>query len=314
MVAPKRYYRKIIRIRGKDSPNVRLALEQIKQGIEPTGEVIVPGVLSWDEYKKRRKLWDNVQQTVSLDAEFYKGAEVWLFPQNNLARSIDLAEALRGHKRRALAMGVDSAEGGDDTVWTITDMAGIIFQLAIKTQDTSDVPGNTIAFMKEFKLSPEQVLFDRGGGGKQHADQMRRHGHDVRTIGFGESVTHLHKDRKTSSVKLPVTERVEESDTRYAYKNRRAEMYGLAAELFNRSEGFAIPKQYAETLAQLKALPKLYDGEGRLYLPPKDRTTANYSGPTIRALIGRSPDHADSLVLACYGMLRKPVRTRVGAL
>jgi hypothetical protein len=49
-----RYYRKIIRIRAEDSPNVRRAMEYVKVGRKPLGEIVVPGVLTYDDYKKRR--------------------------------------------------------------------------------------------------------------------------------------------------------------------------------------------------------------------------------------------------------------------
>ena len=58
-------------------------------------------------------------------------------------------------------------------------------------------------------------------------------------------------------------------------------------------------------------IPKLYDGEGRLYLPPKGKV----EGSTIvclKDLIGRSPDDFDSLCLAVYAMKSKQ-RTIVAA-
>lgn len=309
-----RYYRKVIKIRADDSPNVRLALQQIARGEEPTGEVLVPGVLTWDEYKKRRKLWDKIQQCVSLDADFYKGAEVYLFPKEVLTRAVELAIRLKNLPRRARSMGVDSAEGGDDTVWTIIDRLGIIFQLSIKTQDTADIPGTTLGLMREYHLSPENVFFDRGGGGLQHVHRLRRMGHDVRTIGFGESAKDANKDRKTSTIGPRPAEKVETTEAGYAYKNRRAEMYGLTSQLLASETGFAIDSIYGETLRQLKVIPKLYDGEGRLYLPPKDKTSENYTGRTLKQMLGRSPDQADSLVLAVFGMLRKPTKRVAGAI
>jgi hypothetical protein len=311
-VSMTRYYRKVIRIRAEDSPNVRLALAQKERGEEITGEVLVPGVLTWDEYQKRRLLWNTMQQAVSLDAEFYKGGEVWLFTQEVLQHSVELALKIRGN-RIALSMGIDAAEGGDSTVWTVTDLKGIIHQLSIKTRDTSDIPSITLGLMREYKLSPNQVLFDRGGGGKQHADQLRSRGYDVRTVGFGEAASDPHRDRKRSTVKPQVKERVTRSESQYAYKNRRAEMYGITADLFNSEQGFAVSHKYTETLRQLKAIPKLYDSEGRMFLPPKNNPNKKSNEVTLNSILGRSPDEADSLVLAVFGMLRKPPRIRVGA-
>lgn len=78
--------------------------------------------------------------------------------------------------------------------------------------------------------------------------------------------------------------------------------------------GFGIPAKYAELRRQLAPMPLDYDGEGRMYLPPKNKPTPTYKGRTIRDLIGRSPDHADSLVLAVFGLVVRPSKIRVGVL
>ncbi|HVC95504.1 MAG TPA: hypothetical protein VND64_17545 [Pirellulales bacterium] len=50
-------------------------------------------------------------------------------------------------------------------------------------------------------------------------------------------------------------------------------------------------------------LPKSYDGDGRLRLPPKSRSPGgDRREPMVRELLGgRSPDRADALVLALHG-------------
>jgi hypothetical protein len=53
-------------------------------------------------------------------------------------------------------------------------------------------------------------------------------------------------------------------------------------------------------------LPLLYDSEWRLMLSPKDRTSAESAQVSIRQLLGRSPDRADSLVLAVWGVRDDP--------
>ena len=96
-------------------------------------------------------------------------------------------------------------------------------------------------------------------------------------------------------------------ETRYAYKNRRAEMYGELRVLLDpsRGTGFGLPSEYAELHRQLAPLPLLYDPEGRLYLPPKDKRSSTSTELTIKEILGCSPDEADSLVLAVYGMVSK---------
>ena len=81
-------------------------------------------------------------------------------------------------------------------------------------------------------------------------------------------------------------------------------MYGILRELINpdREEGaFALPPDYHELRHELGILPLQHDSEGRMFLPPKDHNTAGpHQGPSIRQLLGRSPDRADSLVLAVW--------------
>lgn len=319
------YHRKIIKIRAQDSPNVRLAEEEIAAGLTPSYDELVPGVVDYRTYSNRRKLWDPIMQCVGLDAEFYEGKEVKLYPPQWLLYAQQIAAALnrRKEKRIADAIGVDVAEGSDDTVWTVIDSKGILEQIAISTNDTAIIPGRTIALMKEYGVSPEYVCFDRGGGGKQHADLLREQGYAVRSIGFGEGATPpdtFHRMR-TSEEKEAAAEQ------RYTYKNRRAEMYGMLRFLLldpinqertedDRDEwisgGFGIGAEYEELLRQLAVFPLLYDGEGRLYLPPKDKTNPDSKQQTIKEMLGRSPDHADSLVLAVYAMLCEPEAMEAG--
>src|SRR6516162_4439628 len=108
-----RYYRKIIKITALDSPNVKYAMAQIRAGLTPTGENIIPGVLPWADYCKRRDTWDAVKKCIGLDAEFYEGGEVLLFPPTWLTHAETLAERWRGTARNGKGMGIDSAEGRD---------------------------------------------------------------------------------------------------------------------------------------------------------------------------------------------------------
>jgi hypothetical protein len=326
-----RYYRKVIRITADDSPNVRYARKEIAEGLEPTGRMLIPGVLPWSDYQKRRATWDKVRQTIGLDAEFYEGHEVFLFPKEWLLRSAQLAIDLESKKRTAKAMGIDVAEGGDDTVWTIVDEFGVIYQESKATPDTSKITGDTIALMRRFRIPEERVLFDRGGGGKEHADRLRSmqtmefpYGIKVRTLGFGEVVA----IEPRRGLQLLETRR-EVIEERYVYKNRRAQMYGEASILCDmtypckRSQaldspliaGYAIPTDYAELRRQLSLIPKYTDEEGRLFLPPKQRRSGKKEQPdeiTLDKILGRSPDQADSFVLAIHAMLHKGTRVTAG--
>lgn len=307
------YFQKVIRVRAIDSPNVRLALEEKKLKKKITNRILVPGLVSYQDYLKRRKLWDPIKQSYGLDGEFYKGAEVLLFPPDWLNHAEEVAaEAPALKYRKAEAIGVDSAEGGDSTVWTVIDRHGIIEQISIATKDTSDIPNRTIGLIKKYGVEPQNVLFDIGGGGKQHADQLRDRDYDVRTIAFGGTPTPV----DAGNGYLVEVDKGEIQETRQEYKNKRAQMYGDLRKLLNpeNESGFGIDSKYAELRRQLSPLPLLYDAEGKMMLPPKDKPTENYKGDTIRKILGRSPDEADSTVLAVHGLLYPARQLIVGAI
>ena len=313
MESPKqRYYRKVIKISATDSPNVQLALEEKRRGLPVSNTMILPGVIDWYQYQKRLQTWDPIRKCIGLDGDFYEGSEVLLFPPLWLNRAEEVAVENRKRTRHARAMGVDPAEGGDSSVWTIVDEWGIIKQISMKTPNTAVVTAVTIKLIHEFHVSPERVMFDRGGGGKEHADRLESQGFRVQYIGFGETVTLAPKRGLRQ-----IDEKIELLEERYAYKNRRAEMYvGLSMLLDpDISPGFGIPAEYTELRRQLAPLPKWYDPEGRLFLPPKKRASGERESDkvTIDKLIGCSPDEADSLVLAVYSMQNKPRRNKATA-
>lgn len=302
----KGYFRKVIKIPASASPNVRLAEAEIAAGKKPSGTVVIPGVMSWSEYQYRRRVWDKYKQTIGLDAEFYEGTEVKLFPPSILADSVQAA-AKTGRRSTGATMGVDTGEGGDSTVWTIADELGIVDQISFKTSDTSVIPGRTIALIHDYKIDPSRVLFDSGGGGKEHVDLLRSRGYPVQAIAFGGSPT---PSDQYAFYKRSPEQREVEREERDIYKNRRAEMYGEASKVVRGAhasgigrDGFGIPADLVELRRQLEAMPKQYDEHGRLYLPPKNKPTAGFNGVTISQLLGCSPDEADSFVLAVFALV-----------
>lgn len=313
------YYRKVIKIRAEDSPNVRYALAQKEAGIPPTGEMLVPGVKSWPEYCKNLDTWDDIQKCVSLHADFWEGSDVMLFPHDWLERSKALAERIRrqGFKRQVKAIGIDPGEGVCNTCMVAVDEWGVIDMESQPTPDTSVVVNNAKMFMRKHGMTGtlcSAVCIDRGGGGKQHADNLRRAGFNVRTVAFGETVAF---EPKLVGRRM-LQERVDTHESRYAYRTRRSQMYGELSEMLDPKgdyeKGFAIPSHYYAIFEQLSPIPKVYDSEGRLELPPKDRRGPHDKRVTLIDLIGRSPDETDALVLAVYGMRHKAVRAKVGAL
>jgi hypothetical protein len=56
-------------------------------------------------------------------------------------------------------------------------------------------------------------------------------------------------------------------------------------------------------------MPLEYDGEGRMQLPPKSKNITRVGHSKVKCLIdiiGCSPDRADALVLAIYGLAQEP--------
>jgi hypothetical protein len=301
---------------------VQLGLQQEREGKTPTNEEVIPGVITYEMYKKWMQLFDPIKKSIAIFGEFYEGAEILMFPPEWLDRAEKIAEELKGEFRRGLAIGIDPAEGGDKTVMAVVDDMGLIEIRSKQTPDTSVITGEAIAFMREYQVKPENVLFDRGGGGKQHADRLRAQGYNVRTVGFGDSLT-----PDPSLASQSTRSRLEQKEERYFYTNRRAQMYGELREVLDPARGFGyrppilvdgemvtmtepgrgfgLPAEYSDLRFQLAPIPLLSDGEGRLRMLPKNKKDKDSKEKTLSELIGRSPDEADALVLALHGLLHK---------
>lgn len=317
---PTMYHRRVIRVRAEDSPNVALALRQVARGEEPSGETLVPGMLDYPEYKRRRALWDKIRQCVGLDALFYDGAEVRMYPDAWLLHSEMLWHKYRGVRRLGKGLGCDPAEGGDSTSYSAVDDLGLLELVSKKTPNTSLIVGETMGLARAWGIDPKRIYFDRGGGGKQHADNLVAAGYDVKSIGFGEAVIMEPKRGVTT-----FRERVDSKGDQYAFVNRRAEMYWelrLHMDPEGPHGGFAIAPasegpQYAELRRQMEVFPVLYDGEGRIRLPPKRhlaKTTSVNREQSLEEMLGCSPDETDSLVLAVHAKVAKQVRSKAGVI
>jgi hypothetical protein len=307
------YYRKVIHIEGDDSPNVQYALAEVEAGKQPSGRTIVPGVLSWRDRQTRIATWDEIRLTIGFYGRFYKGKEVLLYPPNWLDRAARIATDLRAtHKHRtAEGIGVDPAEGGDKTAWAAVDRWGVIEVIAKETPDTTVIVPDTLAFCHRHGVPQSQaskVVFDRGGGGKQRADDMRLLGWNVRTVAFGETLSEEPEKMRNRQ------ERQEHREERYVFRNRRAQMYGELRNLIDptNEDGFGIPGGFLELRKQLSPIPLLYDKEGRLFLPPKRKKNNNTGVQSLEEIIGHSPDEADATVLAVHGMLHPATRQKAG--
>lgn len=85
-------------------------------------------------------------------------------------------------------------------------------------------------------------------------------------------------------------------------------MYHLLALLLDPAqnpEGFGLPEEYYELRRQLAVFPLRYDGEGRLWLPPKNKKKPDSDEECLVELLGCSPDEADAVVLSTFGLTER---------
>lgn len=224
------HHRKVIKIRAVDSPNVRYALAERAAGLPISNTVLVPGVLTWEEYQHRRATWETIRQCIGLDAEFWMGGQLLLFPPDWLNHAEQLASELLVSRRprQAKAIGIDPAEGGDKTAMCAIDEYGVIEIVSRKTPNTNDIPKEAIGFMRKHQVPPSNVVFDRGGGGYQHCCTLQAQGYPVRSVGFGKSLVSEPKQGKRQ-----FRERKEATEEGYVYLNRRVEMYWELSQLMD---------------------------------------------------------------------------------
>lgn len=316
-LAPPKYYRRVIRVKATDSPNVRLGLAQLKAGQTPTDETLVPGLLSYSQYVHRRATWDNVRQSIGLDGEFWEGSELLLFPPDWMNAAEERARSLP-RLRTARGGGCDPAEGGDKTAFAAVDELGLIDLVSFKTPNTNDVVTKAIEFMAKWQIPPERFCFDRGGGGKQHVDRMReieRNGvrpyRHLRTVSFGESPSLPIKYGRYG-----VPDRKDAKEVASSYKSLRVQMYHELSQAMDPGlpgVRFAFPERYEELRRQLCVFPKRTDGDGKYILPPKQNPNDPDDVDTLIAMIGHSPDEADAVVLAYHAMTHDAKVVKIGA-
>lgn len=322
------YYQRVLKITAEDSPNVQYARWEIEQGKEPSDKVVVPGVLTWGEYQHRRKTWHAVRQKIGLDAEFPEDQSILLYPDAWLKRAKEIARQLKTNRlpRYAKSIGIDPAEGGDKTAMCAGDERGVIELVSRKTPDTSQITDEAIAFGKKHGVPPERWFFDRGGGGKQHADRLRRWDYNVQTVAFGEAVRP--EVKRAQRMMEGFKQRLDQREDAYVYTDRRSQLAWLLRERLDPSlneEGFGIPEEYDGTwdmgemdlFNQMAPIPITLDEEGRFDLLPKHKAHRKKKDEsdeegTLVGLIGHSPDELDALMLMNYGLTYKVVQATAG--
>lgn len=323
MTAEKGYHRRVFHISAYDSPNVRLGMEQVKRGIQPTNKIIVPGVISYEELQKRLATWDSIRVRIGIEGHFYDGAELLLYPPQWLDRAEKLAEYYlqKTTKRYAESIGIDCGEGVADTVMIAGDRMGIIEAKGKKTPDPNQILTDAMEFIKRHSSVPhDRVVADLGGGGRWLASMLRQKGYNIRTVAFGSTPIQEIKRGRTF-----YNEKVDVREDKGGYTNLRSQMFYELREWLDPTlnHNFSIPKEYMELRRQMSPIPLWYDAEGRIYLPPKQLRSDQRKGrlddnaqdkTTLNKLIGCSPDWVDALVLTVHGMRHKAHQLVAGVL
>lgn len=299
--------RRIIRIPADTSPNVRMAQAQLARGMKPTdpgfAPVIVPGMREYDDYVSKLALLDEVKAAAELHAFWYKGAALLLFPPKWLAHCEAIYERLRlmNALGRALALGIDCAEGGDDFSMTAANDKTILEQISFKTPDTSVIIPHVKAFGRKHGVNPVNWIFDRGGGGYIHACELRKQGLPVRTLAFNATPSAA----PPKDTPKQVNEKKEDFEEKTVYESMRVELaweLSIACNPFASKGGYGIPKECVELIRQLSVLPRQYGSDGTATLPPKSKKNKDSKEKTLMQMMGRSPDQMDSATLAYWGV------------
>ena len=308
---PQKLLRWVRHIHPEESPNLIRSREMDRAGEHGPYPLVVPGLLSRDEFDEWNATWDEPRKRVRLFGLLPSEEEQKLFPPSWLDLAQQLSTKLRQQERwrddGPYALGIDVAFGGGDlTAWVVLGRWGVRHVQAQATPNTAIISGYTIELMRRYRIRAWAVAFDSGGGGKQIADMLRARDE----MEFGEIVDVSFGARPLDDKK---------------YNNRRTELYGElrlvleatderrellvlpAGEWPIEVQCLALPPDDARLREDLAVLPYEWDTEGLLRLPPKDRRTGSslHQERTIRErLNGRSPDRGDALVLAWFAWTR----------
>jgi hypothetical protein len=266
----------------------------------------IPAEFLADERRALGETWYAQEYEVTFTDAFGEP----LFPGAWLNHAERLARDLEGKPRQAVAAGVDPGEGTSATCLCAVDRQGVVELASMLTPDTNVIPGLVIDFYRRHGVAPERVNIDLGGGGQQLVDRLRGAGHNVTGVAFGSSAS-----PPPLRGRMRFDDRVSAVEERYAFCNRRAQMYWELRTLLDPAQGgFAVPARYTELRRQLSPIPLMRDQEGRLRMLPKSKRDPASKERTLTEIIGRSPDDADSLVLACHALLYEDMRPEAGGM
>lgn len=200
-------------------------------------------------------------------------AHIWLGAplvqaHNRLISTILIENARRNNvfiQNSPLIIGLDVARFGDDsTVFCFRRGRSCVRFETFKGLDNVEVANRATFYIKEYR--PAKIFVDAGGVGAGVVDILNDRGFKkiVRPVMFGSKALAYER-----------------------YHNRRSEMWDEVRSWLSMEQTVSIPDD--ETLcAELGAVAKKYDSQGRLQLEEKEE---------VKKKLGHSPDKADALAL-----------------
>lgn len=171
--------------------------------------------------------------------------------------------------------------GSDANVALLLDRGRVATTVEWRGVDTQETAGRVRELAGKWGVAPGDVHIDLGAMGPGVVDPLVGAGWAVDPVQFGES---------------PKGDWAATTGT-LAFKNRRSELYWVARMLVRECR-LDVPPDQPQIRQQLCQTRFLYTPKGEIAIEPKDR---------IRERIGRSPDHADALVLALSRGYRGPL-------
>lgn len=209
---------------------------------------------------------------------------IWLGEYLDTANLILVRNCILGQaperKTDRVVVGVDIArDGGDRSVICVRKGANIAWMKSYPTMDLDHLVAELQSVI--FKYKPERINVDSTGHGAWVPDALKAYDIQVSSINFASNAKNEKK-----------------------YSKMRSEMYGLAAEYFNK--GGRIGTNHTELRKELEASYYTLDSKNRIQVIPKSE---------IKRMIGVSPDLADAfcLSLICDGdmLYRNPVTEEI---
>jgi len=344
---PGKYRRLIIRIDARQSPNVARGIAWDKGGrVGPCPPPVIAGLMTYPSYCHRLK--ENPEYWVSacLHGQLPENlAEQVIVPRGWLQYGRDAWHMIDREHRATLPkyMGVDSFEGGGDMAcWTVVDQLGVC---GMRTLSGSGIPRDSDGLPRTSRLLEitcemqdtwdvpwENIAVDKAGSGLSAiVAPLRKMGRRAQAIQFGQAVPKRLKSeyvnfraclygelRKQVDPGLELEDPSDPKSPEVARKWLSVET-GDGKRRWHRA--FTLPPNAAlraevdALIDELSLIPRMTDGEGKMFLPPKGRKAGQTSGLCLREILGHSPDRSDALCLAVWRMrTRARAERRVRAL